>query len=91
MARWLSPSGVQAPSMPPGPQHFLNGGILATLPDCHGVCTAIGGASQKGARDIGSDSEICEATTSLSFEYQHPVPINSTVHLCARLVALEIG
>jgi hypothetical protein len=28
------------PRFAAGPKHILNGGIIATLLDCHGVCTA---------------------------------------------------
>ena len=28
-----------------GPRHILNGGIIATLLDCHGVCTAVASAA----------------------------------------------
>jgi acyl-coenzyme A thioesterase PaaI-like protein len=72
-----------------GPRHFLNGGIIATLLDCHGVCTAIARAYQREARDIGTDPEIWYATTSMSVEYQRPVPINSTLQLSGRILARE--
>src|SRR3984957_11354032 len=71
------------------PQHFLNGGIIATLLDCHGVCTAIASAYQREPREIGTDPEIWYATTSMSVEYQRPVPIYSTVQLMARVAAHE--
>jgi acyl-coenzyme A thioesterase PaaI-like protein len=72
-----------------GPRHFLNGGIIATLIDCHGVCTAIASAYQRETRDIGTNPEIWCATTSMSVEYQRPVPIESTVQLSARVVGHE--
>jgi acyl-coenzyme A thioesterase PaaI-like protein len=84
LAEWI-PSDEYAA----GPQHFLNGGIIATLLDCHGVCTAIASAYQREARDIGTDPEIWYATTLMSVEYQRPVPINSTVQLRARVAAHE--
>jgi acyl-coenzyme A thioesterase PaaI-like protein len=84
VARWV-PSDEYAA----GPRHFLNGGIIATLLDCHGVCTAIASAYQREGRDIGTDPEIWHATTSLSVDYRRPVPINSTVELSARVAAHE--
>jgi acyl-coenzyme A thioesterase PaaI-like protein len=84
VAEWI-PSDEYAA----GPQHFLNGGIIATLLDCHGVCTAIASAYHREARDIGTDPEIWHATTSMSVDYQRPVPIKSTVQLSGRVVAHE--
>jgi acyl-coenzyme A thioesterase PaaI-like protein len=84
LAEWI-PSDEYAA----GPQHFLNGGIIATLLDCHGVCTAIASAYQREPREIGTDPEIWYATTSMSVEYQRPVPIYSTVQLMARVAAHE--
>lgn len=84
IAQWI-PSDEYAA----GPQHFLNGGIIATLLDCHGVCTAIASAYQQEGRDIGMEPEIWCATTSMSVDYRRPVPIYSTVQLTARVVAQE--
>ena len=68
-----------------GPRHFLNGGIIATLLDCHGVCTAIADAYQREGRGIGADPEIWLATTFLSVEYSRPTPIAEVVEVTARL------
>jgi acyl-coenzyme A thioesterase PaaI-like protein len=84
LADWIASDEYAA-----GPRHFLNGGIIATLLDCHGVCTAIASAYQREARDIGTDPEIWYATTSMSVEYQRPVPINSAVQLRAHVAAHE--
>src|SRR5271170_5196752 len=84
VAEWL-PSAEYAA----GPQHFLNGGIIATLLDCHGVCTAIASAYRREERDIGTDPEIWYATTSMVVDYQRPVPINSHLQVSARVAAHE--
>ncbi len=84
VAQWMPGDEYAA-----GPRHFLNGGIIATLLDCHGVCTAIASAYQREGRDIGTNPEIWYATTSMSVDYRRPVPINSTVQLSARVAALE--
>jgi acyl-coenzyme A thioesterase PaaI-like protein len=84
IAEWIPSDEFAA-----GPRHFLNGGIIATLLDCHGVCTAIASAYQREGRDIGTDPEIWCATTSMSVDYRRPVPINSTIQLSARVVAQE--
>ena len=69
-----------------GPRHFLNGGIIATLLDCHGVCTAVADAYQRERREIGTEPEIWHATVSLSVDYLRPTPIDEVVQLSARVV-----
>ena len=41
-----------------GPRHVLNGGIIATLLDCHGVCIAIADAYAREHREIASDPDL---------------------------------
>jgi hypothetical protein len=72
-----------------GPRHFLNGGIIATLLDCHGVCTAVADAYQREGREIGADPEIWLATTLLSVEYSRPTPIAEEVELVAHLTDFD--
>ena len=59
----------------------LNGGILATIIDCHCVCTAI-----SAARPPENETPVAFATGSLSVSYLRPVPIDATVELTARIV-----
>ena len=68
-----------------GPRHFLNGGIIATLMDCHGVCTAVAAAYEREGREIGTDPELWHATVSLSVDYLRPVPIDEALQLSARV------
>lgn len=72
-----------------GPRHFLNGGIIATVIDCHCVCTAIASAYKGERRDIGTEPEIWYATASMSVEYLRPTPIDSTIQLRALVAATE--
>jgi len=72
-----------------GPRHFLNGGIIATLLDCHGVCTAIADAYQRENREVGSDPYIWHATAALSVDYRRPTPIDDVVQLTARVVEYD--
>ena len=69
-----------------GPVHVLNGGIIATLLDCHGVCAAIARAYDGERRPIGSDPEIWCATSSLTVDYLRPTPIGQPVVLAGRVV-----
>lgn len=84
VARWTPSEQFAA-----GPRHFLNGGIIATLLDCHGVCTAVADAYQREQREIGTEPEIWHATVSLSVQYLRPTPINDAVLMSARVVMYE--
>ena len=70
-----------------GPLHTLNGGIIATLIDCHSVCTAIAKAYQMAGRDIGTGEPIWFATGAMSVAYKKPVPIDTEVLLVATVVS----
>jgi acyl-coenzyme A thioesterase PaaI-like protein len=64
-----------------GPRHVLNGGIIATLLDCHGVCIAIADGYQREERAIGSDPDLWYATASMSIDYLRPTPLETAVSL----------
>ena len=78
-----------APVFAAGPVHVLNGGIIATLLDCHGVCTAIARAYDDEGRPLGSEPEIWHATTSMTVHYLRPTPIGETVELQGRVTAVD--
>jgi acyl-coenzyme A thioesterase PaaI-like protein len=80
VASWLPD-----PAHAAGPRHLLNGGIIATLLDCHAVCTAIADAYRREGREIGSDPEIWYATASMRVEYLRPTPLDATLSLVATL------
>jgi len=68
-----------------GPRHVLNGGVIASLIDCHSVCTAIADAYRSEGREIGSPPDIWCATASLSVSYLRPVPLDAPVTLRAKV------
>jgi acyl-coenzyme A thioesterase PaaI-like protein len=70
-----------------GPRHFVNGGVLATLIDCHSVCTAAAAAYRDADREIGSEPGLHYATAKLELEYLRPTPIDAELTLEARIVA----
>ena len=78
VARWTA-----SPAHAAGPRHVLNGGIIATVLDCHGVCTAIADAHRLEGRPIGSDPDIWFATTSIKVDYLRPTPIEAELRLVA--------
>ncbi len=69
-----------------GPSGVLNGGIIATLVDCHSICTAIAARYRLEGREIGSGESVKYATGSLNVRYLAPTPINQTVSLRATIV-----
>lgn len=68
-----------------GPTHVLNGGIIATVIDCHSVLTAIAAAYRNAGREIGSEPLIWCVTASLKVDYLAPTPIAEPVELRARV------
>jgi acyl-coenzyme A thioesterase PaaI-like protein len=69
-----------------GPKHFVNGGIIATIIDCHSICTAAAAAYRDAGRDIGSYPDIHYATARLELEYLRPTPIDAKLELVARII-----
>ena len=69
-----------------GPRHVLNGGIIATILDCHGVCTSVADAYRHEGRAIGRGETIWFATVSLDVIYRAPAQIDTPVELHAEVV-----
>ena len=72
-----------------GPRHILNGGIIGTVIDCHGICTAIADAFKREEREIGTEPLIWYATGSLHIDYKRPTPIDQPVELRARVAEVK--
>lgn len=72
-----------------GPAQYLNGGIIATLIDCHSVCTAVAWLYRAEGREVGSEPTIWCVTGELSVRYLLPTPIAGEVTL--RAIVLEAG
>ena len=68
-----------------GPLNYLNGGIIATIIDCHCICTAIAKGYQLEGREIGSGEPVWFVTAQLNLSYKRPVEIDSEVILQARI------
>ena len=68
-----------------GPTHFLNGGIISTIIDCHCVCTAIAKGYQMAGRSIGGGETIWFATGKLDVSFLKPVAIDCEVELQATI------
>lgn len=70
-----------------GPKHFVNGGVVATLIDCHCVCTAAAAAYRDAGREIGTGEPLHYATASMKLEYLRPTPLGPELRLVARITA----
>ncbi len=77
------------PHQAAGPRGYLNGGIIATLIDCHAVCTAIADAYRREGRGMGEGELVWYVTGSLQIDYRRPTPIDREVELRARIVEVD--
>jgi acyl-coenzyme A thioesterase PaaI-like protein len=72
-----------------GTMDNLNGGIIASLIDCHSLNLAIAHAYRAEQRSIGSAPRIGYVTANLNVSYLRPTPINALIELRARITKLE--
>jgi hypothetical protein len=72
-----------------GSREILNGGIIASLIDCHSLNLAIAHAYRLENRPIGSSPRIGYVTASMTVSYLKPTPIQATVELRARIIQFE--
>ncbi|RCU50453.1 PaaI family thioesterase [Corallincola holothuriorum] len=68
-----------------GPTGFVNGGIIATLIDCHCICTAMAHAYALAGREIGQGQPIWYVTGELNIQYLAPTPIDEAIKLVAKV------
>ena len=68
------------------PPDIMNGGTIATLIDCHCICTSIADAYREEGRDIGEEPTIWYATGFLKVNYRKPTPIDGPVTIRAKIV-----
>lgn len=68
-----------------GPLQYVNGGILATVIDCHAVCTAIADAYRRAGLAVGEEEMIAYATGQLTVNYLRPVGIESPFEVVAKV------
>jgi acyl-coenzyme A thioesterase PaaI-like protein len=72
-----------------GNKDIVNGGIIATLIDCHSLNLAIAHAYRAERRTIGSAPLIGYVTGNLNVSYLKPTPINEALELRARIAKVE--
>ena len=71
-----------------GWSNLMNGGIIATIIDCHCICTAMADAYKREHRSFNSDPKYIYATGSLEVKYLKPTP-NTKVRLEARITKVK--
>ena len=72
-----------------GPTGYLNGGVIATIIDCHSICTAIADGYKQEGRELDSKPIIWYVTASIKIDYLKPTPIDKEVRLKAKVTMRE--
>lgn len=72
-----------------GWEGLMNGGILATLIDCHCMGTAMAAAYRREGRSLDSQPEYRYATARITVNYLKPTPNDRPITLRAQVVELK--
>src|SRR5689334_4935630 len=95
IASFEQPDGTVVAEWQPRPEHeafdgFVNGGVLATLVDCHSNWTGIA-ALLRRSHDAGwlGDDAPSTVTADLAIRYRRPTPLDQPVRLVGRAVEVE--
>lgn len=72
-----------------GSTDVVNGGIIASLIDCHSINFAMAEAYRREGREIGSDPKIWYVTANLNINYRAGAPIANTLELRARISKID--
>jgi acyl-coenzyme A thioesterase PaaI-like protein len=81
---------IPRPEQCAGPTGYLYGGTIASLIDCHCVCTSIANYYQLDDREIGEGPAIWCVTGGLEVRYlkptriDHPVELRATIEECSK-------
>jgi acyl-coenzyme A thioesterase PaaI-like protein len=75
----------------PWPEHdnglgFLNGGIIATLLDCHSAAAVVLGSAERG---LSPDGTLQYVTAGIDVRYLRPSPLREPADLLARLISVD--
>lgn len=68
---------------------ILNGGIIATLVDCHCMGAAAAASYRAEGRGLGSEPEYRYATGTLEVKYLKPTPNDKAIELRARVTEIK--
>ena len=67
----------------------MNGGIMATLVDCHSMCTAMAHAYRMEGRALDSEPHYKYATGTMTIKYLRPTSNDDPVELRAKVTAMK--
>ena len=77
---------VPRPEQCAGPTQYLYGGTIASIIDCHSVCTSIANYYERDGFEVGDGPALWCVTAALSVNYLEPTPIDRPVDLRATIV-----
>lgn len=72
-----------------GWKNLLNGGILATLVDCHTMGTAMAYAYKSENRSLDTEPEYRYATGTINVRYLKPTPNDKPIELRAQVIEMK--
>ncbi|MDX2306479.1 MAG: PaaI family thioesterase [Microscillaceae bacterium] len=72
-----------------GWKNLMNGGILATLIDCHSMGTALSQAYRSEQRAYETEPVYKYATGTMQIKYLKPTPNNQTIELKAKILEVK--
>ena len=83
--------GAVRAAFQPWPEHdnglgFLNGGIIATLLDCHSAAAVVLASAERG---LTPDGTLQYVTAGIDVSYRRPSPLHEPAELVARLVSAD--
>jgi acyl-coenzyme A thioesterase PaaI-like protein len=88
-SRWEGEESVcrlqPRPEFMAGPTHVVYGGFIASVIDCHSVCTAVADSYRAAGRAIGSEPHLWSVTASLRVDFLAPTPVGRPIELRARV------
>ncbi len=76
----------------PAPEHTtwvtesMNGGVIATIMDCHSIWTAMAFAYREAGRAIGTQPVLMYVTGGIHVKYLRPTPIDAEITLRAHVI-----
>lgn len=87
---YLAGDGSVVARFMPWPEHdngagFLNGGIIATLLDCHSAAAVVTAAVREGY-DPAPGAALTHVTAGIDVAYRRPAPLHDTVDLVAETI-----
>ncbi len=72
-----------------GPTRFVYGGTIASLIDCHSICTAMANYYRREQRDVGTAPTIWCVTGKLDINFRAPTPIDQEIELRAEIAKVS--